>query len=204
MSLPQAISQAKDLSIWLHEKTNDRGISDDRRSQTGSSLLQLSLDIADAIITLLEKNLPDNLPGPAWALARPLFESYVLGIWILKCASDEQVDHFLNNGRRPKFSKLLKAIDNKAKPHADWIRETEKANMRYFHDFTHGGIQHVRRRITENSVEPNYPEQELQYLVGLGVEVSIRVGVEIFSLINDRVGIMQLYEQAQVFPRQPL
>ena len=200
MSLSQAISQAKDLSTWLGEKTNDKGIPVNRRSQTGLSLLQHSLDVADAIIILLE----NNLPGPAWALARPLLESYVNGIWILKCASDEEVDQFLNIGRCPKFSKLLKAIDNKAKPHADWIRETEKANMRYFHDFTHGGIQHVRRRITENSVEPNYPEQELQYLVGLGVEVSIRVGVEIFSLINDRVGIMQLYEQAQVFPRQPL
>ena len=204
LSLSQLVSQAKDLSIWLNEKTNDRGISNDRRSQTGSSLLQLSLDIADAIIILLEKNFAENLPGPAWALARPLFESYVLGIWILKCASDEEVDQFLNIGRRPKFSKLLKAIDNKAKPQADWIRKTEGTNMRHFHDFTHGGIQHVRRRITENSVEPNYQERELEYLVGLGVEVSIRVGVEIFSLMNYRVGIMQLYEKAQVFPRKPL
>ena len=200
MSLPQAISQTKDLSIWLREKTNDRGIPVNRRSQTGLCLLQLSLDVADAIVILLEK----NLRGPAWALARPLFESYVLGIWILKCASDENIDQFLDNGRRPKFSKLLKAIDNQAKPHADWIRETERANMRHFHDFTHGGIQHVRRRITEDSVEPNYPEQESEYLVGLGVEVSIRVGVEIFSLMNDRVGIMQLYERTQVFPREPL
>ena len=200
MSLSQAISQAKDLSIWLHEKTNGKRIQVNRRSQTGLGLLQHSLDVADAIVILLEK----NLWGPAWALARPLFESYVLGIWILKCASDENIDQFLDNGRLPKFSKLLKAVDKKAKPQADWIRKTDKANMRQFHDFTHGGIQHVSRRISDNAVEPRYPEQELEYLVGLGVEVSIRVGVEIFSLMNDRVATMQLYEKAGAFPRRLL
>lgn len=200
MSLSRTISQAKDLSGWLHKQTDDRGIPVSRRSQTGLSFFQHSLDVADAIIILLEK----DLPGPAWALARPLFESYVLGIWTLKCASDENIDQFLDNGRLPKFSKLLKAVDKKAKPQSAWIRETDMANMRQFHDFTHGGIQHVSRRLTDNAVEPRYPEQELEYLVGVGVEVSIRVGVEIFSLMNDRIATMQLYEKAGAFPRRPI
>ena len=202
MSLSQAISQAKDLSIWLNERTNGKGIQVSRRSQTGLGLLQHSLDVADAIVILSEK----NLPGPAWALARPLFESYVLGIWILKCASDESVDQFLGNGRLPKFSKLLKAIDNKATLQADWIRETDKVNMRHFHGFTHGGVQHVSRRITENAVEPNYPERELESLVNLGVEVSIRVAVELFSpmLMNDGTAIKHLYERTLHLGRRPL
>lgn len=200
MSLSQAISRAKDLSTWLNVRTNGKGIQVNRRSQTGLGLLQHSLDVADAIIILLE----NKLPGPALALARPLFESYVRAIWILKCASDENIDQFLDNGRLPKFSKLLKAVDKKAKPQSAWIRETDKANMRQFHDFTHGGIQHVSRRLTDNAVEPRYPEQELEYLVGLGVEVSIRVGVEIFSLMNNRVATMQLYEKVGAFPRRPI
>ena len=114
LSLSRLISQAKGLSIWLHEKTNNRKIQVDRRSQTGLGLLQHSLDVADAIIILLE----NNLPGPALALARPLFESYARAIWISKCASDEQIIQFLKGKSPPPFPKLLEAMENQAIPQA--------------------------------------------------------------------------------------
>ena len=95
-------------------------------------------------------------------------------------------------------------MEEQAIPQADFIRKVHDLHMRHFHDFAHGGSGHVMRRHGENAVEPNYPLNELELLVSLGIEARIRVGVEIFSLINDRVGIMQLYEKAQVFPRQPL
>ena len=84
----------------------------------GVCLLQHSLDVADAIIILLEK----DLPGPAWMLARPLFESFARGIWILQCVSDEQVKK-VRNGKWPKFPELLRAMDDhdEAKHHAVWI-----------------------------------------------------------------------------------
>ena len=176
LSLSRLISQAKDLSIWLHEKTNDRGIPNERRSQTGLGLLQHSLDVADAIIILLE----NKLPGPALALARPLFESYVRAIWILKCASDEQITQFLKGQPPPRFPKLLGAMEEQAIPQADFIRKVHDLHMRHFHDFTHGGSGHVMRRHGENAVEPNYPLNEQELLVSLGIEMRIRVGVEIF------------------------
>ena len=200
MSLSRATSQAKHLSSWLGEKTNDKGIPVNRRSQTRLSLLQHSLDVADAIIILLEK----NLPGPALALARSLFESYVRAIWISKCASDEQITQFLKGQPPPPFPKLLGAMEEKAIPQADFIRKVHDLHMRHFHDFTHGGIGHVMRRHGENAVEPNYPLNEQELLVSLGIEMRIRVGVEIFSLINDRAATMQLHEKARAFRRQPL
>lgn len=202
MSLSQAISQAKDLSSWLGEKTNDRRIPVNRRSLTGSCLLQHSLDVADAIIILLEK----NLPGPALALARPLFESYVRAIWILKCASDEQIVQFLKGQPPPPFPKLLGVMEDQAIPQVDLIRKINDRHMRHFHDFTHGGSGHVMRRHGENAVEPNYPLNELELLVSLGIEMSIRVGVEIFSpmLMNDGTAIEQLYEKTLPLLRQPI
>ena len=93
---------------------------------------------------------------------------------------------------------------NEAKLHADWIR-ANSANKDIFHDFTHGGIEHVLRRIDENVVEPHYPEHELEYLVGLGTEVYIRVGCELFALMNDTEATRQLYEKVQAsLKRHPL
>ena len=82
------------------------------------------------------------------------------------------------------------------------------ANKKILHDFTHGGIEHVLRRITENEektvVEPNYQEHELEYLVGLGTEVRIRVGHELFSLMEDSGAIRQLCEEASISPRRAI
>ena len=192
MSLDQAISQAKNLGGWLHERTNGKKFSVSGKEDWGISLLQHSLDVADAIIILLER----DRPGPAWTLARPLCESFVRGVWILRCASDEQVENF-RDGKCPSFLELLKAMGNhdEAKLHAAWIR-ANIANKDIFHDFTHGGIEHVLRKINENVVKPNYPEHELEYLVGLGTEVYLRVGCELFSLMNDTEATRQLCEKA--------
>ena len=200
MSLSQAISQAKDLGIWLHEKTNGRNFELDRRGKVAVALLQHSLDVADAIIILATK-----LLGPALALARPLLEGFVRGVWILKCASDEQIERFAE-GNPPNFPELLQAMDDGdiAKTHASWIRQNIDANKEYFHDFTHGGIKHALRRISETALEPNYPEHELKYIVGLATEVHIRVGCELFLLLNDEEAIKQLHEKTSTLSRSPL
>ena len=100
---------------------------------------------------------------------------------------------------------------DEAKLHADWIL-ANIVNTTILHDFTHGGIEHVLRRITENDektlsgtvVEPNYPEHELEYLVELGIEVRIRVGRELFSLMEDSEAIRQLCEKASIFLRRAI
>lgn len=194
MSLKQCINEAKYFGIWLHEKTNDRNVFAGTRERTAHSILQLSEDIGDAIIVLIES----NLPGPALSLARPLFETYVRGFWLLKFASDEEVARFVT-GKCPKFPALLKAIENDEQSGGAWIHANANANLNAFHDLTHGGAQHVRRRSKGNSVEPNYPVRELKSLICFGNEIRIRIGVELLSALNDKVAITQLHARAQGF-----
>ena len=202
-ALLQVISQAKSLSIWLDQKINPARVSirePTDRYYIGIALLLQSLDLADAIIVLLEK----KLLGPAWTLARPLYECFVRCIWILECASEKNLKQF-QRGKIPKFAELLESIEKGAPNHAIWIRSTQK-NMNHFHDFTHAGIEHVLRRINEESVESNFPNNELVYLVQMGIEVRIRIGVEAFSptLLDDILAIKELHDRVQHFRREPL
>jgi hypothetical protein len=192
MSLLESINQAKDFGVWLHERTNDRKRSGGVRERTGESILQLSLDLADAILLLLEA----RLPGPALTLGRPLFESYARGFWLLRFASDEEIVEF-NNGQAPGMDKLLRAIGNDPATGSAWIHANEKTNRRDFNDLTHGGSEHVRRRNTQDAVEPNYPERELEALVRFGIEVRIRIGFDVLSLMNDEIVKGQLTEKAK-------
>ena len=191
--MSEPITRAKSLSCWLHEQMDGRRFPVSGRGAWGVALLQHSWDVADAIVILLEH----DRPGPAWSLSRSLCESFVRGVWILHCASDEQVERF-RKGKCPSFPNLLAAMDNhdEAKLHAKWIR-ANSANADIFHDFTHGGVEHVLRRIDKDVVEPHYPERELEYLVGLSTEVYIRVGCELFSLMRDAEATRQLGEKVQ-------
>jgi hypothetical protein len=198
MSLAQRINQAKDLGIWLHERTNQKRFPAGIREQTGLAILQLTEDVLDAIIVLIGA----QMPGPAWSLARPLFEGYVRGFWLLNCASDEQVIEFIN-GKCPNFPGLLSAVPKDAESGGAWIHVNSEKNLTAFHDLTHGGSEHVKRRLTDDSVEPNYPEHELESLIELGNEIRMRVASELLSRLNDEKGMEILHERAQVLRAEP-
>ena len=198
-TLAESIAKAKGLSRWLYERTNREWFEARRPQQWGTALLQHSWEVADAIVTLLES----DLPGPAWNLSRSLCESFVRGIWILHCASDEDLERF-GHGKCPNTPDLLKAISrqNKASLHSEWLRATS-ANRDVLHGFTHGGIEHVMRRIGESVVEPRYPESELEYLVGLCTEVYLRIGCELLSLMGDAGAKRELVERVDAEWERP-
>lgn len=193
--LAEASAKARCLSNWLHEQLNEGRFEGGRQQHWGSALLQHSWEVADAIVSLLDRTPP--LPGPSWSLARPLCESFVRGVWMLHCASDEDTERF-QQGKLPKFPELLERIssDDEASLHAAWLRATS-ANKVVFDDFTHGGIEHVLRRVGEDMVEPRYPERELEHLLGLSVEVYLRVGWELLSLMGDAGAKRQLLENVE-------
>ena len=174
MALTQCIEEAKYFGIWLHGRVNEREFPDGTRERTGHSILQLAEDIGDAIIVLLEE--PINLPGPALTLARPLFEGYVRGFWLLNLASETEVQNFMK-GICPTLGSLLNKIPRDTNSGGAWIHKMWKLNKTYFNDLTHGGSLHVQRRFTDDSVEPSYPEKELESLLKIGIEIRISIGV---------------------------
>ena len=196
MSLSQLIAQAKELMNWVYEHTN-RSIpsSGGTRELLGLALLQHSLDIATATVVLLEH----RLPGPAWTLARPLLEGFSRSIWILHCATDEQIEK-VRVGKWPSPLELLEAMDKNSNSclNSKWIR-SNKENVPVFHDFTHGGIEHALRRINTNTVKSAYPDKELEYLVRLAVEVNIRAGHELLVRVDDGHALRELFQLASCY-----
>ena len=198
--LSKTIGRAKAFSIWLGTGMNSTSFPDTDRNIVTLALFQQSLDLADAVVLLVDEH---ELHGPAYPLVRPLFESYVRGLWILRCASDKEIVEFLQD-KCPTFPKLTRAIGDCAPEHYDWIQDIRQGNLKIFHSFTHGGGTHVWRRHETGSVEANYPEWELRYLILFGVEVRIRIGALFFDLIKDYPACMELDSWAKKFERTPI
>lgn len=119
MTLNQILEIAKELSTWIHEHTNEVAHSNNPKTTTGLGILQQSQDICDAIRILLEA----NLQGPAYALARPMRDAYVRGLWLLNRASDMDIKKFLEGKEPPGIDKLLNAIGNDEETGGAWIHK---------------------------------------------------------------------------------
>jgi len=188
-----SVQMAENFGIWLHERTNGLELSatDDRR-RISQALFYLALEHYDSILVLLR----DRLIGSAFALARPLLETYVRGKWILCAATDTDIQNFLKGKLEHSFQDLLDQIGNDPESGGAWLQKTKEFNWEAFNDLTHGGIHQVIRRLTEEYIESNYPLEEQERLVVFAIEVNIRTAIELFVLAEREPLLKELETQA--------
>ncbi len=187
MDIRESINKAKELGVWVHEKTNNISVPNNKRTYMAVALLQQALDITDGIVVLLES----NFPGPAFALARPMHEGYVRGVWLLEHASEESVEKF-ESGICPRFPELHKQIGDDPKTGGAFIKKMTELNLKSFHDLTHGGMEHVIRRSTGASIEPNYPKDEIISLLDTRNKYSMLITCFLLLAANEAGGLEEL------------
>ena len=190
VELAAAIDNATRLARRAYD-LNDGGLNRSPQHLVGGSLFQHALDIADATVILVRK----GLPGPALALARPLVESWLRGVWATKCANDLEIGKFLDTGRPGpwRLEELSESIKERIPTDAKWLEETtgqpEVRSM--LHDFTHGGSRQVQYRFggetigSIQSIESMVPIKLQVALLQLGNEIREKCVTQLCEIMND-------------------
>lgn len=193
ITLNEIIKIAKELEAWIHGHTNEI----EYPNNPELALLQQSQDICSAISILLEA----KLPGPAYALARPMLDTCVRGLWLLnhKPDKEEEIKELFEGKKWPGFDDLLKEIGKDEETGGAWIGKISELNRQAFNGLVHGGIEHVLRRATINSTEPNYPEDEQIRLMHVQIGIQLVVGYELLALVDNQAGIAKLEEMARQY-----
>lgn len=124
-------------------------------------------------------------------------DSFVRGLWLLKHASNDEVERALEKNKFPGFNKLLKAIGNDEETGGAWINKFCELNREDFDDLVHGGNTHVLRRTTHQSIEPNYPEEEQFRLMQAQIGIQLHIAYTLLDLAKNRTKIEELNEIAQ-------
>lgn len=192
MDINEDIAKAKEIGVWIHGKTNNASVSCDCRTRMGLALLQHALDITDAMIVLVER----NLASPAFSLFRPLHEAYTRGVWLLEHASEEDVKKF-ESGKYPGFKDMLTDIGDDAETGGAFIKGMSELNREAFHGLTHGGMEHVIRRVSTSAIEPNYPIEEIRKLIKVRNQYSCLIACFILQLAGDDDGLNQLMDKRE-------
>ena len=153
------------LAIELHPIET---YTPDLRNTTFHALVDIVPEHFGAIILLVEHR---QFFGSAFALLRPLIETYLRAVWIQSIASEEDLAK-ISEGKKdlPKFSDCRAAVEKYfAETGVSELYKMETGFVRSLHGFTHSGLEQIVNRISPSlEITPyNYPESSIIALLDL-------------------------------------
>jgi len=155
MAVKAAIESSKELSDWLWDGMDKLTVKGGLRERLALAAFAVALHHHKALIILLENECYQAF----MALLRPQIDAWVNGAWLHLCATDQELNDFASGEyhAQPKeiFARLEAAMESQV------IGDIKKGRWKEMCDFTHTGILQLQRNLTVDTVEKNYPEDEL-------------------------------------------
>jgi hypothetical protein len=182
MNYKKFYTNTRKLLATIDEKIGGIEISANDRNKLSGALFDISREHAKAIIVLLEDN--NKFYASVYALARPLFESFVRAVWIQHCATDEEINNIIKQDVFPlKFGQMLNAVEEKRQ----WVKtltQLKESSWKSMNSYTHGGTQIIFRRFNEGYVEHNIDENEIISLLQIVALIAFLSSNEILGISN--------------------
>lgn len=163
MTLSDAIKEANNRAIALHGLR----LRNDERSRVASSLFTIAQQHHSAILLLISNVQP--LQASAFALLRILIEATIRGVWVLHCATDEQVKNVIEGNKKQldtasMFAAIEKALNKNTNRKVD-VKKLYDNHWKVLSAYTHAFEQQVQRWLVTKDIEPNYSTEEVSELI---------------------------------------
>jgi hypothetical protein len=182
----QELEQAVALYTWLRDsEKNDLHLKNDSRHRAAGVCFDVAREHHLAILQLLDRT--PSLHVSAVALVRPLFDAYVRGMWLWQCASDEQLEKYLQKSKLPDMRSLIKAVEG-ASDMADegsGLRMIYEESWPILSGFTHAGAEFVHRYSVGPTLEPDFSEEELCRAVRFVSRIGLVTAVSMAHIAGD-------------------
>ena len=135
--------------------------------------------------------------GSAFALLRPQFETYVRGTWFHRCASDEQIQAFLDGSDPPRLDTLINELEKVEEFDCGTLGELKKSSYRNLCDFTHGGMVQVKARNSMDEVFSNYRPEHVINILEASTAFSLQAAIAMAMAAEDNDLANRLLERYQ-------
>ncbi len=129
----------------IYDGCNTIEFTYDKKNSLFIPLFSASIEQSIAV-HVLDK---EELTGSAFALARPMVESYLRAMWVKHCLDESKIEEGCEQLHFPKrlevlISEVANAVDEGDQFHS--LKSTIEPLMANMHDFTHGGVQSIARQ----------------------------------------------------------
>lgn len=179
-----------DLALALAEEVAGAIYPPGRQTQISLAYYNIVLDHHQAIASLLAL----KLYASAFALARPLFEALVKGIWLGHVATETEAEKHALGEELEKIAPLTEQLLEAKLPPvvAKQLHKIKKDYWKLLSSLTHAGHSQVRRWLTPSGVAPSYEPAAIQELANLACFLTLSAGIEMARLGNNTKAVKRL------------
>ena len=186
-----------ELMAWIDEHTSGLSLAADERSLLAAGCFDVAIEHQAAIALLYSS----ELYGSAFALLRVLAESLVRGLWLLHCASDEQLQKFKKGRVDETFAQLIVKVEAQIGTPNGVLSGFKATAWVALNGFTHTGFHQVSRRHSPGKVEANYPEHELVKALGVAGALGLIAGGQIIGMSDRKELLPAFFERMTAYAK---
>jgi len=197
MRIDNRIRKSEALIQWMDQNIDGLEISSDDRTRISAACFDIALEHQKAIVLLIA----NKLFGTAFSLARVLFEAYIRGLWLAKCATDKEIDDFKKDKLEKKFDTLIKEIEQQDGFKEGILSKAKSVNWKAMNSYTHSGFFQAVRRNKDNTIQPNYAEDEILDLLGFSDAIGILAALQIALMARQEDFAKDLLERSKTLKK---
>jgi len=194
MKIEQLITQSENLINWIDKTIDGIGIPSETRFRIAGGCLDVALEHHKAIVLLIKH----HLYGSAFALVRSLFESYVRGVWLHRCASDSNINQFTAEKIDSSFSEIIQDIENLPGFDCGVLSTIKSDAWKAMNSYAHSGFLQSTRRNTESSIKPNYTEEEVLEVINNANMFALLTVMAIAQLAGNKSLMKTVLEKEEI------
>lgn len=178
----QRILEAEDFGNALSRLVNGRNLAtNDRNRQkirAAAAAFGIAQDHHHAIVFLLKYTFHSS----SLALLRSVFEAYVRGLWLRRCATDAQVQKVMEEKEPPPNDIMITAIEALPDFGEGTLARIKKHGWKEMCDFAHTGGLHLQRWQSQDGIEPTFDPAELEACLNYAELLAAMSGLEVVQM----------------------
>lgn len=195
-----ALQRSGELGLWVHSrldglrlsKFSQEDASQRKRARIAGGCLHTAIEHSQAIVLLIS----EGMFGSALALVRLLFEAWIRGLWILRAASDDEVDRAGDDSFPRDFGYLIDKLESAGGAvEAGMLSAVKAENWTALNSWTHTGFRQVGARFTPSGLGSGYKDEEVTSALDWADGVSLMIVVEFARIAEDEGLAMEALEQ---------
>jgi hypothetical protein len=181
--LNEVQEELRAIVAWISEQTSGMPLPSDRRARMALGCLDLALEHQAGICILAEQ----LLWGSVYALVRCMFDAFVRGVWLARCATEIELESFELAGLRGKpFSDLVDEVERALGHSRGVLSKLRTSSWAIFSDFANAGAGPPRRLGDPSRTGRNYPAGDTDQALRLAAALGLLSATELASLSGHR------------------
>jgi hypothetical protein len=175
--------ELRTVVAWISEQTSGMPLPTNHRARMALACLDLAIEHQAGICLLAEQ----SLWGSVYTLVRSMFDAFVRGVWLARCASDDELESFEMAGlRRKPFEGVVDDVERALGHSRGVLSKLRRSSWAIFSDLTNAGLGDVRRKYGPSNPAATYPAADTDQALRLATALGLLSATELASLSGYR------------------